>query len=177
MEARVTVMLLPSVMPLVRLLVALVVMHVYSTPSEVRMVTSFILAATIVPVILLELSAEFPERPVLTIVFPEAEKAELVPFVFVEAEAPLREAAGVSVGVSEAATVVSDGVGVIAIAVESSPFLPHPFKKREKILMHKRDATAIFFLFLMIYSLDHISLVLFLDIVSIIIVRKRICRK
>lgn len=83
----------------------------------------------------------------LTVVFPEAEKVVLVPLVFVEVDAPLIEDAGVSEGVSEAATVVSDGVGVIAIAVESSPFLPHPFRKMEKMLMHKMDATAIFSIF------------------------------
>ena len=99
MEERVTVMLFPRVMPSVRLLIAFVVEHVYSTPSDVRTVTSFMLAATIVPVILLALSVEFPDRLLLMVEFPEATKEVLVPPEFIEDVVSFVETLGVEVGV------------------------------------------------------------------------------
>ena len=149
-------MLLPKVMPLERLLVAVVVEQVYSTPSDVRTVTSFMLAATIVPVILLAPPfAVFPERPLVADIFPDAEKVVLVPFWLVDV--PFVDGAGVAVGVSEAAAFVSDGVGVIAIAVESSSFFPHPLNGREKMPRHKMDKTISLLLFFMICSLGFYS--------------------
>ena len=131
------------------------------------------LAATMVPVILLPPSVTFEEIPLFIIVLLEVAKDVFGPFADTP-PAAFAEASGVadadSVGV---AVVVSEGVGVMAIAVDESSFFPHPPRNSVRELKATNAAINKCFLFFMIWLLN----LLFFKDVFIIIVRNRICRK